>query len=46
VKIGAIGVSGDTSCADHNIAWRVRDALVLDFVPGGVADGGVDDNIV
>ena len=22
VLIGAIGVSGDTSCADHNIAWR------------------------
>jgi uncharacterized protein GlcG (DUF336 family) len=45
-KIGAIGVSGDTSCADHNIAWRVRDALVLDFVPAGVADAGADDNIV
>ena len=45
-KIGAIGVSGDTSCADHNIAWKVRDALVLDFVPAGVADGGADDNIV
>ena len=22
--VGGIGVSGDTSCADHNIAWRVR----------------------
>jgi len=22
--IGAIGVSGDTSCADHNVAWRTR----------------------
>jgi len=22
--VGAIGVSGDTSCADHNIAWRAR----------------------
>src|SRR2546422_1801689 len=21
--VGAVGVSGDTSCADHNIAWRV-----------------------
>ena len=31
--IGAVGVSGDTSCADHNIAWRVRDALELDNVP-------------
>ncbi len=40
--IGAVGVSGDTSCADHNIAWRVRDALNLDFLPGGV-DAGTDD---
>ena len=22
--VGGVGVSGDTSCADHNIAWRVR----------------------
>lgn len=35
--IGALGVSGDTSCADHNIAWRMRNSLELDFVPGGVA---------
>jgi uncharacterized protein GlcG (DUF336 family) len=33
--IGALGVSGDTSCADHNVAWRVRHALGLDKVPGG-----------
>lgn len=46
VLVGALGVSGDTSCADHNIAWRVRDALVLDFVPGGVAQGGASDNII
>ena len=45
-KIGAVGVSGDTSCADHNIAWKVRDELALDFVPAGVADGGTTDNIV
>jgi uncharacterized protein GlcG (DUF336 family) len=44
--IGGLGVSGDTSCADHNIAWKVRDALALDFVPAGVADGGADDNII
>lgn len=46
--VGAIGVSGDTSCADHNIAWRTRDALSLDFVPGGVGDAnGVSaDNII
>jgi len=30
--VGAIGVSGDTSCADHNIAWRTRHALALDYV--------------
>src|SRR6266571_2212684 len=35
VLVGAIGVSGDTSCADHNIAWRTRHNLFLDYVPGG-----------
>lgn len=35
--LGGLGVSGDTSCADHNIAWRTRKSLGLDFVPGGVA---------
>jgi uncharacterized protein GlcG (DUF336 family) len=44
--VGAVGVSGDASCADHNIAWRVRHALNLDNVPAGVADGGNDDNII
>ena len=43
--LGAIGVSGDRSCADHNIAWKVRHALELDYVPGGVSTTG-DDNIV
>lgn len=42
--LGAIGVSGDSSCADHNIAWRVRDTLALDFVPAGVGVPG--DNII
>jgi uncharacterized protein GlcG (DUF336 family) len=45
-RIGAVGVSGDTSCADHNIAWKVRDQIALDFVPAGVADGGTTDNIL
>jgi uncharacterized protein GlcG (DUF336 family) len=36
-KIGAIGVSGDSSCADHNVAWKLRHALELDHVPAGVA---------
>ena len=43
--IGAIGVSGDTSCADHNIAWRTRHTLNLDFVPGGVGPAGHPDTI-
>jgi uncharacterized protein GlcG (DUF336 family) len=34
--IGGLGVSGDSSCADHNVAWRVRKALQLDRVPAGV----------
>jgi len=42
--VGAIGVSGDTSCADHNIAWRTRQELALDWVPNGVSAKG-DDNI-
>ena len=29
VKVGAIGVSGDTSCTDHAFAWKVREALGL-----------------
>jgi uncharacterized protein GlcG (DUF336 family) len=40
--LGAIGVSGDTSCADHNIAWRTRHALKLDYVPAGVSADGND----
>lgn len=32
-KIGAIGVSGDTSCTDHVVAWKVRTALGLGTVP-------------
>lgn len=40
--VGALGVSGDTSCADHNVAWRVRDRLQLANVPGGVGPNGKD----
>src|SRR5262249_42558436 len=55
VLVGGVGVSGDTSCADHNIAWRVRTALGLDHMaPSGSlpAVGGVSgdpthpDNII
>ncbi len=37
--VGGVGVSGDTSCADHNIGWRVRAYLGLDNLKGvgGVA---------
>jgi uncharacterized protein GlcG (DUF336 family) len=35
--VGALGISGDTSCADHNVAWRVRHAVGLDHVPAGVS---------
>ncbi|MBF0366034.1 MAG: heme-binding protein [Oligoflexia bacterium] len=44
-RVGAVGVSGDTSCADHNIAWRLRSELKLDFVPSGVSLAN-DDNII
>jgi uncharacterized protein GlcG (DUF336 family) len=46
-KIGALGVSGDTSCADHNVAWRVREALGLGAanVPKGVS-GDHKDKII
>lgn len=33
--IGGLGVSGDTSCTDHIIAWKVRHDLHLDDVPMG-----------
>jgi hypothetical protein len=45
--MGGLGVSGDSSCADHNIAWRTRDSLDLDSVPAGVSgDASRPDNIV
>jgi uncharacterized protein GlcG (DUF336 family) len=47
--IGAVGVSGDTSCADHDIAWRVRHSLNLDHLSGvgGVSgDAAHPDNII
>jgi uncharacterized protein GlcG (DUF336 family) len=34
--VGALGVSGDTSPGDHNVAWRARKALGLDQVPAGI----------
>jgi uncharacterized protein GlcG (DUF336 family) len=29
-RVGGVGVSGDTSCTDHMVAWRTRNALGLD----------------
>lgn len=33
--VGAVGVSGDTACGDHNIGWRVRHNLGYDHMLGG-----------
>ena len=53
VIVGGVGVSGDTSCSDHNIAWRTRHNLNLDFlatIPGvaGIFAGDTThpDNII
>ena len=44
--VGGLGVSGDTACADHVIAWKVRRAMKLDTVPMGVASGPSDNLIL
>jgi uncharacterized protein GlcG (DUF336 family) len=47
--VGGLGVSGDTSCADHMIAWRLRNNLGLDhlkFVAGVSGDADRPDNII
>lgn len=47
--VGGVGVSGDTSCADHNIGWRVRHNLGLDHMAntaGVSGDATRPDNIV
>lgn len=44
VLVGGLGVSGDSSCADHNIAWKLRKALQLDYIPAGVGPNK-DDNV-
>jgi len=49
IKVGGLGVSGDTSCTDHMIAWKVRHALGYDQLQGvqGVSgDAARPDNIV
>jgi uncharacterized protein GlcG (DUF336 family) len=44
--VGGLGVSGDTSCADHVVAWKVRHSLGLDHVPMGVGPGQNDNMIL
>lgn len=52
--VGGVGVSGDTSCSDHNIAWRLRHNLKLDYllntIPGPASifagDTSHPDNII
>ena len=46
---GGLGVSGDTSCADHMIAWRIRNLLDKDHLLGVVGvsgDANRPDNII
>jgi uncharacterized protein GlcG (DUF336 family) len=43
--IGGLGVSGDSSCADHAIAFRMRKLAKFDKVPSGVAPDNTD-NII
>lgn len=43
--VGAVGLSGDTSCADHAIAWRVRNNLKLDNLAGVGGVGPDQDHI-
>ncbi len=45
VRVGGLGLSGDTACSDHIQAWKIRDALELDYVPFGFSPTG-DDNII
>ena len=43
--VGALGVSGDSSCADHAIAFRMRQLAGYNTLPGGVAPDNTD-NII
>ena len=44
--IGGIGLSGDTACTDHIIAWKLRHSLNLDNVPAGPDADSNTDNII
>ncbi len=43
--IGGLGLSGDSSCSDHAVAFRMRKLSGYDKVAGGVAPDGTD-NII
>ena len=45
-KVGGLGLSGDTSCTDHVIAWQVRHQLHLDAVPMGPSPDHNDNMIL
>lgn len=40
--IGGLGVSGNTACADHAIAYTIRGRLKLNHIPGGVGLNRID----
>lgn len=44
--VGGLGLSGDTSCTDHIIAWKVRHQLNLDSVPMGPSPDHNDNMIL
>lgn len=44
--LGGLGLSGDTSCTDHIIAWKVRHMLHLDYVPMGPSPSHNDNMIL
>ncbi len=47
--VGGLGVSGDSSCEDHRVSWRVRANLKLDNLPAGggvTGDSSRPDNMV
>lgn len=44
--VGGLGLSGDTSCADHVIAWKLRHQLQLDSVPMGPSPDHNDNMIL
>lgn len=40
--IGGLGLAGDSACADHTMAYRMRKAAGLDRIPAGVGFNGTD----